>query len=78
MPVLYVLDVPEFRPVIDALVAQGLSEQRRDGYVRLSARGPIELERSAVGMSDATWFGFPVGGIEGEIVEHNEVRFRLV
>ncbi len=77
MPAIYMLDVPEFRPVIDAFTAQGLEGERSGGYVRFSSPRPIELKRTEVKMESATWFGFTVGGIDGRIARLDEEVFRL-
>jgi hypothetical protein len=77
VPALYVLDVPEFAPIIRALTAKSLRAVRAGGYVRLSSDRAIDLARSEVTMPDAVWFGFAVGGIEGRITRHDVDGFRL-
>jgi len=76
MPKLYVLDVPEFQPVIDALKSQKIATEYKGGYACFRSDHPIELARPK--MHDATWFGFPVAGIVGTLAEHTDTRFRLI
>ncbi len=68
MPSLYVLDVPEFRPLVEA--ARRRPEFRVDGpaagYFCLVTEGPLRLERAETGLAEALWFGAFTGGFDGE------------
>jgi len=78
MPSLYVLKVPEFRPLI--LCAERDSRLRTTdcgNYVRIDGEPELAIERSATGMGEALWFGSLVGGIEGSIAEFDDRVIRL-
>ena len=67
MPTLFVLDAPEFQPIVDAA--------RRDnsftvagpsaGYFRLSSIDELRIQRSDTGVGEAIWFGVATGGYRG-------------
>ncbi len=71
MPTLYVLDVPEFRPIVEhartnaAFTLHGPTS----GYFRVSAVGTIRLERKALGFKPAVWHGALTGGLVGRITQ---------
>lgn len=69
MPCIFVLDVPEFRPIVDHARAQrGFTvEGPRLGYYRVSAPGTIQLERKALGFKPPVWHGSLTGGLIGRI-----------
>jgi hypothetical protein len=73
MPCLFVLDVPEFAPLI-AGAAAGHSVRRRAGYAMIEAPDRIIVERAKSGLGDAVWFGALTGGYEGRIVEFSAER----
>ena len=75
MPRLFVLDVPEFRQISESLAAQNLPSVKKAGYFCFTSDEPIEIIRED--MIDATWFGFPIAGIDGDLVEHSDKVFRL-
>ena len=80
MVVLYVLDVPEFLPVVESARASGTCEISRSdaGYYRVRSPGEIVLDRKAMGMKPAVWYGLFTGGMNGEIVEFGRDRVRIV
>ncbi len=71
MPTIYVLDVPEFRPIVEharvntALTLHGPSR----GYFRVSSPGTIRLERKMLGFKPAVWHGSLTGGLVGRITQ---------
>ncbi len=75
MPRLFVLDVPEFRQIAESLDTKNLPCEKKSGYLCYSSEEPIEIVRED--MIDATWFGFPIAGIDGDLVEHSDRVFRL-
>ncbi len=75
MPKLYILDVPEFAAIAKSLADQNISCVKRAGYFCFVSDQPIKIIRH--NMIDATWFGFPIAGIEGNLVEHSDKVFRL-
>tara|TARA_B100000315_G_C14512537_1_gene557662 strand:+ start:238 stop:477 length:240 start_codon:yes stop_codon:yes gene_type:complete len=78
MPVLYVVDVPEFQPLVDyARNAPELTVSKQANYHKIEAAGELVIHREATGMDAAIWFGGLVGGYEGKIVEFSEDVLRI-
>ena len=73
MPILFVLDVPEFAPLI-AGAAAGHRVERRGGYAMIKAAEKVVVERAKSGLGDAVWFGALTGGYEGRVVEFSADR----
>jgi len=78
MPSLYVLKVPEFRPLIRCAERDPRLRTTDCGnYVRIDGEPELAIARSATGMGEALWFGSLVGGIEGSIAEFDDRVIRL-
>ena len=78
MPSLFVLDVPEFAPLI-AGAASGHTVRRRGGYALIEAADKVVVERAKsrlgdAAIGDAVWFGALTGGYEGRVVEFSADR----
>ena len=73
MPSLFVLDVPEFAPLI-AGAASSHRIRHRGGYAAIEAPEKVVVERARSGLGDAVWYGALTGGYEGRIVEFSAVR----
>ncbi|WP_217429532.1 hypothetical protein [Sphingomonas bacterium] len=75
----YILDVPEFAPVVAA--ARSLERCRvhaaRAGYLFVEFDGEIEIDRAATGLAEAVWFGCLTGGLDGRIVRFDATSIRL-
>ena len=71
MPVVFVLDVPEFLPMVEhARGAAGFSVSGpKLGYFRIEAHPLITLGRKELGFKPAVWHGALTGGLVGRI-EH--------
>jgi hypothetical protein len=71
MPAIYVLDVPEFRPIVDHARANAIFTVHGPtrGYFRVEAAGSIRLERKALGFKPAVWHGSLTGGLVGRITQ---------
>ena len=71
MPRLYVVDVPEFRPLVE--MSRGREGYRvsdvRKGYWLIETDGPMTFERKALGMKPALWYGIFTGGLDGEVAD---------
>jgi hypothetical protein len=80
MVVLYVLDVPEFMPIVDAVRARGNCEVRKSdkGYYRIESPTEIMLNRQEMKMKPAVWYGIFTGGINGEIAEFGRDQVRVI
>jgi hypothetical protein len=75
----FVLDVPEFAPIIEA--AHALKncklQPARAGYVFVEFTGEVVIERQRACMSEAVWFGCMTGGLEGKIMSFDSEQIRL-
>lgn len=80
MVVLYVLDVPEFRPIVEAARAKSDCEVTRfdAGYYRIEAPTEIVLNRREMNMKPAVWYGLFTGGLNGEIAMFGRDEVRIV
>jgi len=80
MPRIFVLDVPEFRPLIDdARAREGYSVSGpRLGYWRIEAAGAVEFHRKALGFKPAVWHGALTGGLVGRIERFDNDVMRIV
>lgn len=65
MPTLYVLDVPEFAPLLQAARA-ALQVTKHGDYFALSG-SEIRIPRKATGLRKAVWYGALTGGYEGSL-----------
>ena len=76
----YVLDVPEFTPLVDtARTMEGcrVIEPRKDYYV-IEADTQITFNRKAMKMKPAVWYGIFTGGLEGEIDHFGRDEVRVI
>ena len=80
MPVIYVLDVPEFMPIVDAARAKpDCTVTHSDkGYYRVEAPGDIVLNRREMGLKPAVWYGIFTGGLNGEIAAFDRDEVRVI
>ena len=69
MPSIFVLDVPEFLPLIEhARKSAGFKVNGpKLGYYRLEAQPSITLKRKELGFKPAVWHGALTGGLIGRI-----------
>lgn len=69
MPTIFVLDVPEFLPLVD--YARDVPDLKvsgpRLGYFRVDGEGEIKLNRKALGFKPAVWHGALTGGLVGRV-----------
>lgn len=78
MPVLYLLDVPEFSAAAAVLErTPHCRVARAGGYVRVESDEDILIERAGTDLNEAVWFGLTVAGFEGEIAEFSSNRLRI-
>ncbi|WP_197277195.1 hypothetical protein [Sphingomonas profundi] len=80
MPVIYVLDVPEFRALADVARANSACRVTATplGYIRIASDGDIVFDRRELGFKPAIWYGAFTGGIEGRIAEFGRDTVRIV
>ncbi|MCB1394965.1 MAG: hypothetical protein KDJ98_03100 [Rhodobacteraceae bacterium] len=76
----YVLDVPEFHPLIEASrgVAEVTIDGPQQGYWRISAPTELRFNRKAMKMKPAVWYGIFTGGLNGEIAEWGRDEVRVI
>lgn len=75
---IYVLNVPEFSAVVDALRdVPGISIEKHGDYFAAQSAGEIVVERRATGVGHAVWFGALTGGIRGRIVTFSDDELRV-
>lgn len=76
---IYVLDVREFDPLIEA--ARGNERCRVHnvvaGYRFVEFDGPVEINRAQTGLGEAVWFGCLTAGLDGKITEFTERTLRI-
>lgn len=65
----FVLDVPEFHPLVEAAEKAGdyTATRVNDGYIRIDGAPGIRFERKALGFKPAVWYGALTGGFVGKI-----------
>lgn len=80
MVTLYVLDVPEFMPIVECARARGGCEIKKfaQGYYRIQAPSEIVLNRKEMKMKPAVWYGLFTGGLIGEIKDWGRDEVRVV
>ena len=78
MPALFVLGVPEFKPLVDYAETQGdLTVTAIGDYRKIHSAAEIVIQRAATSLGQAVWFGALTGGFEGVILEFNENRLMI-
>lgn len=79
MPTLFVLDVAEFRPLVEAARKRGCIEIEgpRAGYFRLTSPDALTVERADTGMIEAVWFGAFTAGFKGGSLAVDSTRFTI-
>jgi hypothetical protein len=80
MVVLYVLDVNEFRPIVEtARKMPGVTILKTDkGYYKVTSPNEIVFNRKAMNMKPAVWYGLFTGGMNGEIAEFGREEVRVI
>ena len=75
----YVLDVPEFAPMVVAVgnLAQCRVHGARAGYIFVEFDGQVEIKRSDTGLGEAVWFGCLTGGLDGKILGFDAESIKL-
>lgn len=76
----HVIDVPEFRPMIDSQRGQpGVSiAGPKRGYWTISAVTELCFDRKAMKMKPAVWYGIFTGGLNGEIADWGRDQVRVI
>lgn len=78
MTTVLVLDVPENRPVVDvAASAETVTVERIGPYFKVSAPGPIVIDRRATGCRHAVWYSSVAGLLDARITQWDKDAMRL-
>ncbi|MFC9057724.1 hypothetical protein ACFTXB_06660 [Streptomyces sp. NPDC057074] len=78
MATLYVLNVPEFAPLLDAVTTESARTDAVGDYLRVTSDGgPLVLERARVGARDAVWFSALTGGFSGTMTRFDKAVLQL-
>lgn len=77
---IFVLEVPEFAPLVEAARHNDRCQvhQPRGGYRFIEFHDSMTLNRSDTGLKEAVWFGCLTGGLDGKIAEFTSERIKLV
>ena len=80
MVVIYVLDVAEFHPIVQAARAKPDCRITHSdkGYWRIEADAEIVLNRREMQLKPALWYGMFTGGLAGEIAEFGRDEVRVI
>lgn len=76
----FVLDVPEFRPMVetsrdvDGVKISGPTK----GYWTIEAPTQLSFNRKDMKMKPAVWYGIFTGGLDGEIADWGRDEVRLI
>jgi hypothetical protein len=77
---MYVLDVPEFKPLVVA--AQGDARCRvapaQRGYWKIESDIALSFERRAMQLKPAIWYGAFTGGLDGAITDFGKDQVHVV
>ncbi len=76
----FVLAVPEFASLIDAVMKSGANRihPRRGHYQFVEFESEIEILRRDTRMTEAVWYGCLTGGLDGKIAHFDADRLKLV
>lgn len=79
MPTIYVLEVEEFRTLVEQAKGQpGVSvTSGPKGYARISSKGDLVFQRKALGFKPAVWYGALTGGMVGRVAEFGRDTLRI-
>ena len=80
MITIYVVDVPEFQPLIDeARKRSDCRVTRLDStYITIESEQPLEFSRKTLGLKPAVWYGLFTGGLDGVIERFDRDLVRIV
>jgi catechol 2,3-dioxygenase-like lactoylglutathione lyase family enzyme len=79
-PCVLVVDVDEFRPVVEAArsVAGARVSGPEDGYWRIEAETELVFQRKPMGFKPALWWSMLTGGYAGRITNYTREELRIV
>ena len=75
---MYVLDVPEFEPLVRTAQDAGMHLRRTGDYLELSSPEPeVVLRRAGTDIRTALWHAALTGGLDGRIVSFTAETIHL-
>ena len=79
MPAIYVLNVPEFKSLVDVAEAQpGWRVTAVAGdYYRIESASDLVFHRKELKMKPAVWYGCLTGGVRGKVVQFDRDNVRI-
>lgn len=78
MTAVFVLDVPENRPVVDVARTDATVTVERIGpYFKVSSPGPIMVDRRATGCRHAVWYSSVAGLLASRITQWDKDALRV-
>lgn len=77
---IYVLDVPEFAPIIEAARSQAQCQVQPvgHGYLAIDTHEAVEFKRKELNLKPAVWYGLFTGGLRGRIECFDRDTVRIV
>jgi hypothetical protein len=76
---LYLLDIEDFRPIIEVAAGlAGVSRRQTGDYAELASEGEIVIDRRATGVNHATWYSAVAGVADGRVVQQDKDALRVV
>ncbi|MEU3647060.1 hypothetical protein AB0E59_27010 [Lentzea sp. NPDC034063] len=78
MPAIFILDTPEFEPIVRTVEHAGMTVRRAGDYLEATSTGAeVTLERAVTGVRPSIWFAALTGGLVGHIVHFDHDLLRL-
>lgn len=76
----HVIDVPEFRPMIDTMLDKPdvTVTKPQKGYWKIHSQNELIFNRKAMKMKPAVWYGIFTGGLNGYITDWGREEVRIV
>lgn len=77
MPTIYVLNTPEFEPIVRTAREAGMDVRPAGDYLEATSANPeVVLRRHHTQVRPSIWFAALTGGLDGRIVrfDHDELR----
>lgn len=80
MPSIYVLDVPEFRCLLEEAgkIQHYHVTFAGRGYYRIESESDLVFHRKHLGVKPAVWYGLFTGGLAGRIAQFDRDTVRIV
>lgn len=79
MPAIFILDTPEFQPLVRTAEHAGMKIRSAGDYLEASSSLPrVTLERSVTNVRLSIWFAALTGGLDGHIAHFDHDRLEIV